>query len=897
MNMPSPQNITENPDWIGKLGVAGNISLEQIGSKIHTLARLHKMGLNVPDGFYITTEAYRNHIHQKDVFSLIQNGLWNPAVCGQPDAWLQQVRNTIIHTEPDAAFTQNVRNFYLSLSSPSLAVRSSATCEDSPTHSFAGQHDSFLGICDFPSCLKAILECWASLWTSRAFFYRQRNSIDHLKVEMAVLVQTIVRADCAGVIFTVNPVSGRTDQLVLESCRGLGKALVDGEVSPDRYIFDKHTLHILSEETSKQTISYTIDQQGCCRKQSLEPEASCRSSIEPHDAKSLARSVIQIETALGGPQDIEWAAEKGKFYFLQSRPVTTKLKEKTWEDRQIWSNVNSGEIMPDVVTPMTWSFIQRMLKPWFQSGWRLIGSDLGEHPLAGLVAGRVYFNLNTVVAAGRYFPKFVQKNRTTHHLLGGELNEKLESSLLALQKEDLPDLRGSLWKFVIRLPETLWTLCYRYRPSQRKKFFDGMCKKTDDLYKLDHAELSGPQLAQNFLDSANTFAKDWDLLLVIGALFAYPILGFLLKRWLHDDEGSLLNQLIRGQEGMDDVQAGFDLWDMASCVKEHPSLQKPLLSSGTWGEFFRKIESGEDGKKFLLKWNAFLARHGHHCRGELELFNPRWREMPDYVFGMVRNYYSGLEIMNPVHRRQADEKHRRQLLAQIHTQLRNPVKRWIISHYIKQFQQGAMMRENWKSQAVRYIAWLRKWLLVLGQKLSETGVLDNAQDVFFLRFDELPLAAASINISELRSTIKERIAEYQKNLTVVPPSTVIGRFDPAFYVPQKVNQNTQVFKGLSVYPGKVVGLARVILKADDKEHVLPGEILVAPFTDPGWTPYFLTAVGIVMDQGGLLSHGSIVAREFGIPAVVNVGPATKIIKTGQKLLLDADQGIVTVLKE
>jgi phosphohistidine swiveling domain-containing protein len=490
------------------------------------------------------------------------------------------------------------------------------------------------------------------------------------------------------------------------------------------------------------------------------------------------------------------------------------------------------------------------------------------------VAGRIYFNLNTAAAATQHFPKYIQKNKSLHRSIGGEFNEKLESSLLALQKEDLPDLHGSLWKFFIRLPETLWKLCLRYRFSQRKKFFDGMCKKTDDFLKRDYAELSGPGLAQNLLDSADVFAKYWNVLLFISAFAAYLILGFLLRRWLHDDEGNLLNQLIHGQEGMDDVQAGFDLWDMASYVKDHPSLQKPLLSSSHWGEFSEQIRNTKEGENFLLKWNAFLIRHGHHCRGELELFNPRWSEMPDYVFGMVRNYYSGIETINPVHRCQADKEPRRELLEQFRTKLRNPVKRWLVFHLTKQSQQGAMLRENWKSQAVRYIAWLRKGLLVLGQKLSETGVLDNAQDVFFLRFDELPLAAASINVSELRLTIKERIAEYQKNLTIVPPSTVIGRFDPAFYVPEKVDQDIGVFKGFSVYPGKVVGLARVILKADDKEHVLPGEILIAPFTDPGWTPYFLTAAGIVMDQGGLLSHGSIVAREFGIPAVVNVGPAT-----------------------
>ncbi len=894
MNPSSYPNHPDTAARTGKLADAAECPILLVGSKIHTLARLIKTGLTVPEGFYITTQAYREHIRQKAIASIIEAGLRDAGTIEKPDAWLGQVREAITGTRPEPGWVEAIRALYQSMGGRAVAVRSSATMEDSAEHSFAGQHESFLGITDFESCVAAILKCWASLWTPRAFAYRQKNHIEHVKAEMAVLVQVMVRADVAGVVFTANPVTGAAEQMVIESCTGLGKALVDGEISPGRCIVGRDGA-IVSQSPAEQAFCYRLDDRDQCVRQTLETESDRGHTLAPEEAGRLAGAAIQIETALGGPQDIEWAVEKGTLFILQSRPVTTRPKAKTFEDRQVWSNANTGEVLPDVVTPMTWAFIQRMLKPLFSSVWRLSGSDLGDSTVIGLVAGRAYFNLNTTVAALWHFPWILRRADGMGDSFGGEAGEAIKKGLLKFTQDDLPDVKGSLWKFIRRLPEAAWKFGVQYRPRRGELLLEIMHLLTDEQNRKDYSKMSDEEMARELLESANSSTAGWDLIMVTGALSAYPVLRFVCNRWLSEQDNKLINKLVRGQGGLEDVQAGFELWDMAKLIQEQPSLQAAFASSQTWEQFRGHIESSPSGRAFLATWEAFMLRHGHHCRGEIELSNPRWSETPDYVLGLVRNYYAGIESFNPRQRAAEHRKQQEELLEMIGRKLRNPIKRWYVRRLVDRFQIGARLRENWKNEAIRFIAWLRKWLLELGQRLCAAGMLEWTEDIFFLTLDELPAAARGQDRDPLRAAIETRVAEYRYYQSLRPPSLIFGRFDAALCRPQKVDSTTRLFHGISVYPGKVTGPARVILRADDKTQVLPGEILVAPFTDPGWTPYFVTAAGVVMDLGGLLSHGSIIAREFGIPAVVNVGPATQVIRTGQTIQVDADEGKVVIL--
>jgi pyruvate,water dikinase len=321
-----------------------------------------------------------------------------------------------------------------------------------------------------------------------------------------------------------------------------------------------------------------------------------------------------------------------------------------------------------------------------------------------------------------------------------------------------------------------------------------------------------------------------------------------------------------------------------------------VSSENNWPEVRDRLGRTEPGRKFLAAWEAFLSEHGHHCRGELELFNARWCETPDYILGLVRGYLRSLGQSDPLEnqRRLADERER--LTVQCHARLKNPIKRWIFSHSLCRAQELTVFREQLKNLGVRRFAFVRRVLLVLGQRLREQGSLSGRDDIFFLEVSELEPVATGGASFDWRGRIESRRREYEKNLKLNPPRIVNGRFDPNAPSWPVANADAKLLEGIPVSPGIVTGPARVILRTDDHEQVLPGEILIAPFTDPAWSPYFVTAAGVVMEQGGILSHGSIVAREYGLPAVTNVASATRVIRTGDLVQVDGNRGRVSVLK-
>jgi len=320
-----------------------------------------------------------------------------------------------------------------------------------------------------------------------------------------------------------------------------------------------------------------------------------------------------------------------------------------------------------------------------------------------------------------------------------------------------------------------------------------------------------------------------------------------------------------------------------------------IMRGDSWKETEKKIKELQNDDGFLLSWDRFMKKHGHHTRGELELANPRWLEQPDYVLDMVRGYLRAISNTNPLENYKQRVRERIELTEECRSRL-NPLKRMVFNFYLKQTQQGCIARENIKSVAVRYWTAARLIFLELGDRFKAEEIIDNRDDIFFLNFDETnDICKKKVNF-DAKALIASRKADYEKYQKIVPPKVIVGKFDPDNFIADIVDKNTKVLHGIAVSPGVITGRARVILKSNNGEKVLPGEILVAPYTDPGWTPYFLPAAAIVMDQGGLLSHGSIVAREYGIPAVVNVGPATKIIKTGQTIQVDGNRGTVKIIR-
>jgi pyruvate,water dikinase len=882
------------------LGAVRLQDLPRVGGKAAPLGELIAAGLPVPSGFVVTTEACKRFL-QSD--ARIARWLGILERCDPRDPAALRVAAEEVRQQLSAiAAPGDVAKAIAAAMAPdpggARAVRSSATVEDLPEASFAGQHDSFLNVLGCDAVVAAVKRCWLSLFSERAISYRMRKGVAPGRALMAVIVQQLIDADAAGVMFTTDRAGGDSGSILIEAAFGLGEAVVQGKVAPDRVEVSRSGLRVVRRDTGLKRVRIVAAKEGVCE-QPLAAEKARTPVLDDETAARLAKLGLEAERVLGGPLDLEWGVRGGEIWLLQARAVTALPhgRETSFEDRQVWTNANAGEGLPDVVTPVTWSLIRVFFRDMFDGLFRVCGIRIQEGQLFGLIAGRAYFNFNTICAFGRRVPGL--RDRGMEHFMGGHQDAMVALKQIKFAEADLPRIEIRRWKAALGLPAA--ALGYLFlSPRRGRAMVDKVRQFSEDLARTEPGPLSDDELLAAI---RRTFTSEemsgFKLLGAMGCFGADNALLFALcEKWFAPEGRSTANRLLAGVGGLEDAVAGDELWLLAEEAAREPEIKSVLLGERTFPAFASRLEGCRGGPAFRARWNAFLRRHGHHARGEIELFNSRWSECPDFVLDMVRSYVEAINAghPSPIVRQDALAGERVALANRCMGGLKNPLKRAIFRLVLHRAQNGARSRENLKSQAIRCLAFLRRFLLELGRRLAARGRLAEANDVFFLEIEELQSGSLWDAGTDLRALVAGRRALYEQNLKINPPSVIVGRFDPRTFVPDAVDRGTKVFHGLGVSAGIATGRARVILRSDANERVQPGEILVAPFTDPGWTPYFVAAAGIVTDLGGMLSHGSIVAREYGIPAVVNVGPATQIIRSGQWLEVDADRGVVKVLE-
>jgi phosphohistidine swiveling domain-containing protein len=885
-----------NPVKVVPLDAIRSIDEAAIGPKAMSLVRLKRAGLAVPAGFCIAEAVLREHLEHNNLPARLKS-LVNELAQAGADArgtLLSNLRRVIIEAPLAEQIRRGIEKHYYKLGAERVAVRSSGTAEDLPGHSFAGQHDSYLGVANLDDCIEAVKKCWASLWTLRAYEYRERNGFDHLNVGMAVIVQTLVAADVSCVIFTADPITGERGSVVIEACFGLGHALVSGKVTPDRFVVVKDKLKLWSRTISDKKIECVPAADGAVEDREIPREKSISPTLHKRQMRRLAALALKIETEFGCPQDIECAISDNRVFLLQSRPITALPPEKSWEDRQIWCCNPAKEVIPDVATPATMSVIDGMLDDFIGPLFGLLCMDRGDHPIHGLVAGRVYFNANIWGAVFRDLPgtKGLDFTKATGSHEG---LQKVLEGLRNASPADLPDMKFGRLRFFLKIPLVI-AGALANTPKKGRRVVAKVEVRYEKWSRLEAAGLATeeiPACCGEVMADLNEVLRS--VLYLFSVLAALPILDVVCNKWLADTKAKA-GRLLAGIGGMVDATAGLDIWRLAVAANSSPTVRDLILSDVEWAVIEARLAGTDSGREFLALWTQFMERHGHHCRGELEFYNKRWIETPDYILKFVRSHITQIGKTDPVRNFDAAAEKRKELERQCRKKLRNPIKRLVFNHLLARCQNGSVFRENIKSEVIKLLTTMRKLLLELGKRLSDKDVIRNPDDVFFLRLEEIDPVVKGTADFDVHQVIADRRAEYNRNESITPPDVVFGRFDPETFVPDNVDHDAPELNGLGVSPGAVTGKARVILRADTEEQLLAGEILVAPFTDPGWTPYFVPAAAIVMDEGGVISHGSIIAREYGIPAVVNAGGATRIIKTGQTIRVDGDRGVVTILQ-
>ncbi|MCK2220054.1 PEP-utilizing enzyme [Actinomadura sp. ATCC 31491] len=809
------------------------------GGKGASLARLARAGLPVPRGFHVTTEAYRAFVA----------GFGDAIDPGDPEA----TAALFARHEVPAAVAAEIRRAYAALGDDvPVAVRSSATAEDLPGMSFAGQQDTFLNVRG-DTLLEAVRRCWASLWNARAVAYRDRQGVPHEDVALAVVVQELVDADAAGVLFTADPVTGALDETVINASWGLGEAVVGGAVTPDTVVLREGA--VVREQISDKTVM-TVRVPGGTEERPVPDELRRAPVLTAAQAAELAALGARVRELYGVPMDVEWARRAdGSFAVLQARPITgLKVRPEEWNDslkgEYLWTAGNLGEAIPDVMTPITWSYVQLFIHE------AMSASALPGFDMVGNIGGRFYMNLSIVhtIAAAMGMSK---RAAATENVFG-----KLPPGLV------VPKVNLSRWEILRRVVPMAIGLQRRVRTNLKAMpaFLAGSRWRCEELRARIAATGSPAELAalweREILPHVVTSCR---------MLEAAGRQGGATLVWTRDR--------LRKMMGEADAEA------MLTGVNADGGLASMDLLNG-----LSRLSRGE------ITREEFAAAYGHRGAHEFEVSVPRPGEDPSWIdarLAGLRDLRAGTEELLARQERLREEAWARfaQRYPGQEARMRERVRRWA----------GVVRdRERTRSENIRAFWVLRAFTLRAGEL---TG---HGDDVFFLHLEEL-LGLLRGDAAALER-VPARRAAHELYAALPPyPVLIVGHFDPVRWAADPGRRAdvydargglppvSDTVSGFPGAPGVVEGVARVIAGPEDGDRLQPGEILVTTLTNVGWTPMFPRAAAVVTDLGAPLSHASIVARELGIPAVVGTGNATMRLRDGDRVRVDGERGTVEVL--
>ncbi|MBI5948968.1 MAG: hypothetical protein HY875_12590 [Chloroflexi bacterium] len=743
-----------------------------------------------------------------------------------------------------------------------VAVRSSAVAEDSAGASFAGQHETILNVTGEPALFAAIEACAASLHSEAAVAYRARAGQPHDEARIAVVVQRMVPATAAGVAFSADPVTGDAGRAIVEAVAGTGEALVAGTAEADRWVFERPSLALLESHHPAGPV------------------------LGDGAAREAAAAAIRAEHAFAAPQDIEFAFESNTFWMLQSRPITTsgapsttvtsEFDSETTPD-ELWTSANIQEVLPGLLTPLSMTlFAASAHRAYTATYQRFKLLDKDEWPrFVGMFSNRAFVNVNaTRAVAERSFGG--DPDAVEHRFLGGEYQEK-------------PKIRWS-WKLLRHrlrsaLPLTRFLFTAQRRGDECTRIsFEWQRRVNGD----DPAAMTDAAIQQRRDELLGAAADIVGVHLAISGVAAsgFELISRTVQPLLGDETEGRVPALFTGMSGVESAQIGLDMW----------ALSRAALAAGL-GEAIRHPGFDPAANDLPASWRdafaRFIDRHGHRGLNEMEASAPSWRLDPAPVVAMAASYLDIAEDHSPPRTLERQAKERQQLTDDLAARM-NPVKRRVFRWMLGKAQGWVALREQSKSAVVRTVRLGDHYVPEIQRRLVERGIIDRPDDIFFLAEAELSAALLGTDRTPRQDAIARRRREFERNRHVVLPERFQGY--PVPIEPAEAGHVGDVLRGTPVSPGMVTGRARVIFDPGRDGPLLPGEVLVAPVTDAGWTPLFALASALVVDIGSTLSHGSTVAREYGLPAVANVRTGTRTIRTGDLVSVNGSKGTVTVLE-
>jgi pyruvate,water dikinase len=842
------------------------------GAHLGELSRIE--GVRVPPGFCVATGAFRRimaeapSVHDR----LDQLSRLKPEDREVIRVLSAEIRQTIgaipISNDLAAAMTRALARIG---EHAAYAVRSSATAEDLPTASFAGQQDTYLNVVGLAAVLQHVSQCWASLFTERAVTYRLRNGFDHRKVHMAVVVQQMVFPQAAGILFTADPVTGNRKVAVVEASFGLGEALVSGLVNAD--VYKVRDGELVSRTIGTKQLAIHASAAGGTREQAIEPAQQQQPALTEREVVRLAQLGRQIEAHFGRPQDIEWCLVDDDFQIVQSRPITTlfPISDAGDRDNHVYVSVGHQQMMTDPMKPLGLSVWQLTTpRPMSEAGGRLfvdvtqvLASPASRAGLLGLFGKSdplLRDALETVIDRGDFIPPAPNEAPAWTPPGGGaptaiETDAAIPAALIARTQASLAALKHDI------------------RQHSGPALLDFILADIQELRRIQQ----DPQSMQVIM--AGMEATWW--------------LNDQLHAWL--GEKNAADTLTQSVPHNVTSEMGLALLDVADAIRPHAAVVSFLQQVGN--ENFRdelpSLPGGREARDAIQRW---LDTYGMRGPGEIDITRPRWSERPTMlvplILGNVKNFEPGAAERRFEQGRQEARKKEQELLERLRALTDGERKVAETKRMIDRVRTFAGYREFPKYGMVsRYFVY-KQALLEEAERLVQAGVLGEKEDIFYLRFQELQDVVRTNHVDE--QLIRERKNAFTSYQALTPPRVLTSDGEALSGAYRREDLPAGALVGLSVSAGTVEGRARVILDMAEAD-LEAGDILVTAYTDPSWTPLFVAIAGLVTEVGGLMTHGAVIAREYGLPAVVGVEHATRLIRDGQRIRVHGTEGYVEIL--
>ncbi|MGG0773726.1 phosphoenolpyruvate synthase [Bacillus rugosus] len=851
-----------------------------VGGKGLNLGELSKIqGIQVPEGFCVTTVGYQKAIEQNEMYHVLLDRLTmlKAEDRDQIGEISRKIRQIIMEVEIPSDVVKAVTH-YLSLlgEEHAYAVRSSATAEDLPHASFAGQQDTYLNIIGKDEILQHISKCWASLFTDRAVIYRMQNGFDHRQVYLSVIVQKMVFPQASGILFTSDPITSNRKLLSIDAGFGLGEALVSGLVSADNYkVRDEE---IVERWIATKKLAIYGRKEGGTERRQIDPDQQMTQTLTEEQILQLACIGRQIEAYFGQPQDIEWCLADDTFYIVQSRPVTTlyPIPETGDQENHVYISVGHQQMMTDPIKPMGLSFYLLITPaPMRIAGGRLfvdvahwLATTVGRETLLNTMESDPLIKGALMTIIERDFIKLLPNDKKEQNL--GQSRKGIPFAGAQAQIENDPAIVSDLMK---RSQTSIEELKQTIQTKSGADLFNFILEDLKQLKKI----LFDPQ--SSAVIKAAMDASSW--------------VNEHMNKWL--GEKNAADTLSQSVPGNITSEMGLALMDVADVIRPYPEVINYLqhIKEDDCLDELLQLEGGQEALDAIYD---YLSKYGMRCAGEIDISRARWSEKPTTLVPMILNNIKNFEP-NASHQkfeqgRQEALKKEQELLDRLKQLPDGEQKAKETKRMIDIIRNFSGYREYPKYGMVHRYFVYKQALLKEAERLVQAGLIHEKEDIFDLTFEELHQAVRTNQLDY--QIISKRKEEYKLYEKLTPPRVITSDGEIITGQYNQENLPADAIAGLAVSSGVIEGRARVILNM--KDAVLEdGDILVTSYTDPSWTPLFVSIKGLVTEVGGLMTHGAVIAREYGLPAVVGVENATQLIKDGQRIRVHGTEGYIEIL--